>query len=254
MISFKDYLLLEALSPKEHYEKYMAIRYPSLTMDNYNLVANADPTNTNSQRGKYIEWILKVLANRAKMFSVDIDKYMNIKHGSIDFKLIHESLKKFHNHPNKVDINSFKSFLPFFEFVRELPATSNEIKQQEKDLFTNKDDVQIIDNNEKWIIARPLTWKGSKMLACYKSRGADWCTARQDSKIGWDDYNQHGILIVFINKDDPTEKYQAYFDFDINDIGEVKNADQVDITWNNLLEYLGSYSDRVVRYIRRQIF
>lgn len=254
MISFKDFLLLEALSPKEHYEKYMLLKYPTLTEENYDLVAAADPTNSQSQRGKYIEWILKVLAIKAKIYNVDINKYMDIKHGNIPLDKIHKLLKRFHSHPKKIDINSFKSFLSFSEFVKELPATQNEIKQQEKDLFSNERDVQFIDNNQKWIIARPLTWKGSKMLACYKTpKGADWCTARQDSQIGFDDYDQHGILLVFINKDKPEEKYQAYYDYDSMEIGEVRDKNQVAITWDSLISYLGMYADKAVIYIKNLI-
>lgn len=238
MNSFKDTLLVE-ISLTDHYNTYMVQKYPDLTEDMYNRIARFDPTSRNGQRGKYVEWLVKLIdtACRALHYSYE---HLSSRWGFLDDTIrkgctadrIREALIRHDKSPQKEDINRFKVVGEFIEYAEDLPPTAREQKLIDKDIFENPKDVAIITNSENWIIAKPLTWEGNKKLARWKSKGADWCTARSDSRVGWDDYNGDGLLFVIINKHDPKEKYQAYYSYDFDKFYEIKDCDNESVRGN----------------------
>lgn len=250
MFSIKKFLLNE-ITGAEHYEKYMKPKYSGMSLNTYNIIAQMDPTAKPDSRGKYVEWLIKIYSTKAKLFSMDIDKYVRIKQQNFPVESTKNRLIKYDKHPQKKDINTFKTLSQLFDYIDSLPITGKELKKQDKEIFTDTYNVKIIDSNEKWIIATPLTHEGSKKLAYYKvPHGADWCTARKDNPRAFDDYNEHGILLIFINKQTPTEKYQAYFSLETFQIEEVKDAGQNDVKWVALVDYIGDkYIGQTLKYI-----
>jgi hypothetical protein len=241
MKSFKESLLFE-ISLTDHFNTYMVQKYPNLTEEMYNKIAKFDPTSKNGQRGKYVEWLVRLLDTACKALHYEYE-YLLSKWGFLDDEVrkgctaekLFQALQRHDKSPQKEDINKFKVIGPFFEYVDDLPPTAREQKMIDKDIFENDKDITIITNTDNWIIARPRTWEGNKKLARYKSKGADWCTARSDNPIGWNDYNSDGLLFVFINKHNPNEKYQAYYSFEFDRFYEIKDFDNESIKKDNIV-------------------
>lgn len=228
--------LLNEISQADHFYTYVQPKYPDLSAWLYSEFSRIDPTAKNDQKGKYMDWLLKLIDQWHKGLRYDyMDihlRWLGAKDGALDpdrqgYKLF-QALKRHDNHPKKQDINKFKTISEFLDYVKDLPPTTREQKEIDKSIFENPKDVTIIVNNEKFIIARPLTWEGNKKLARYKSKGADWCTARSDTSHGWDDYNQDGYLFVIIYAPHPETKFQLYYNLGLDYVSEVKDFNNND--------------------------
>jgi hypothetical protein len=200
-----SHLLLLEITLTDHYEKYMSKKYPDMSYDEYERIAAFDPTTKNGQRGKYVEWLLK-------MYDVGDNRlYFNTSTYSEIFQDYLLRYAKFTG--KKLDINSFKNIGEFNSWVDfNIPEESNkEKKAKEKEIFNRSEDIKIIDVSEDWIIAQPLTQEGNILLARYKSdESAKWCTADPSYTGHWKNYTRNGDLICFLSKHDPEEKYQIH--------------------------------------------
>lgn len=261
MNKFISYLKEEYLTEitlKDHFEKYIEPKYGHrLDYGFYVNYAELDPTTNGNNRGRYVEWIIKTVMNTHS----DIEDYNqwkneveNTLHGlqlpsermGIDLP---KHLALFDLRSKGVDINKFKTFTDLCEYADSLPPSEREKKKAEKEIFDKPNDIQMIDVNDNWIVARPLTWEGNKKLACYKATGADWCTARQEDSNHFDQYNAGGTLVVFINRKDPTEKVQFYVNKEMY-IQEVKDEGNNSIDKQRQDELIHS-SSNVKKYFDR---
>ena len=199
MSKFAQYLI--EISLQDHYDKYVQGK-SNLTFDEYQDIANLDPTTQNDQRGKYVEWILRLI-NKDPVGWDEIAPKDNLK----------ALLSKFHNNATGKDINSFKTFGSFFDFASDLEEKESKrsIKKKEKDIFDMPDDIKVIDETDEWICIETLTREGNIKGAQYKTNPqANWCTAYLNDDYHWKQYHRRGDLLQFINKKDPFEKYQIF--------------------------------------------
>lgn len=228
--------MLNEISQADHFYTYVHPKYPDINAWLYSEFSRVDPTAKNEQKGKYIDWILKIVDQWVRGMNYDLmdihHRWLGAKDGDLDttrlgYK-IYSALKRLDAHPKKVDINQLKTVGELVDYVNDLPPTAREQKKIDKDIFENPNDVTVIVKNSKFIIARPLTWEGDKKLARYKSKGADWCTARSDSRHGWDEYNQDGYMFVVISVPNPEIKFQLYYDLGKDAFTEIKDANNED--------------------------
>lgn len=191
--------LLVEISLKDHFENYISSKF-NISFEDYEKIAKLDPTTKNEQKGKYVEWLLK-------MNKIDPDMDIPAFRNSLK-----EYLPKFIKVSSGKDINEFKTIKDFLRYVDTLPDISNkEQKRQEKNIFNRPEDIKIIDVMEEWIIAQPLTKEGSIALARWKSdKSAKWCTADPDTDVNWNYYTRKGDLLIFLNRKDGFEKYQIF--------------------------------------------
>lgn len=206
-LMLKETFLVE-ITLQDHFDKIIAPRYKNLlTFDEYETFAKIDPTTKNGQRGKYVEWLIKMAVDGHDSVSM-LDKNPE---GLTNF------LTRFDKNPQGNSITQFKTIKDFVLFADKLPEKSNkELKREEKSVLNSPDEIEVIDPNvefegSRWLIARAITQSGDIKLARYKtSESAKWCTADPNYDGHWNSYTRSGDLIVFINLDDPKEKYQIF--------------------------------------------
>ena len=198
----KEELLFE-ISLKDHYEKYVDKKL--LSQNEYDDLASLDPTVKNGQRGKFVEWLIKILKTDSK--------YSNVHSLMRKEDEIYDGLESFFNQ-RKGDINSFKTLDSFLEFAETIPDSSKKEKRESKSLYGKPNDIKILDDEGDWIIIETLTQEGNILGAQWRTNPqADWCTAYLNTESHWNNYSRSGDLIQIINKDDPYEKYQVYIKY-----------------------------------------
>jgi hypothetical protein len=213
MNKFAKFLI--EISLQDHYDKYVQGK-SDLTVDQYMWLASFDPTTRETQRGKYVEWLLRMVTKggypdvrETGIFPSPDERY------GVNGTFIKDKLQKFDTNSSGVSINQFKSMDDFFAYVRDLvPKESNkQLKKKEKDIFNMPDDIKVIDVTDEWICIETLTREGNIKGAQYKtSPQANWCTAYLDTDYHWKNYHDRGDLLQFINKENPKEKYQVFIE------------------------------------------
>ena len=106
-------------------------------------------------------------------------------------------------------------------------------KEQQKELkkrahHANTEDKEFICEDGDWEVWKPLTYEGSISLARTGGVKARWCTAYEGNDNYWRSYSAKGPLYIFINTQNPHEKYQLHIPtkswYDINDDSQGMNA------------------------------
>jgi hypothetical protein len=259
MSKFTQMLLLE-ISLKDHFEKFIAKKYPDLRYEIYNMIADLDPTGRNDQRGKYVEWLIKALEPLKKSFKTSGEPWftvlLKLTQGhpyNINKDDLHKALGRYDKYPKKEDINKFTNIQDFVIYVKNLPPTGKEEKEKDKEIFNDKQNIYIIDVTDEWIVAQPLTHEGSIKLARYKSpQSAKWCTADPTSDSHCKSYNDRGVLVNFLNRKDSMWKVQFFLDTGNLRVGEVKNFYNEDISAREQQE-LEELSDRVIEFFDKKL-
>lgn len=259
MNKFAQMLLLE-ISLDDHYNKYIKPKYPELLYDSYYHIAQIDPTSTNDQRGKYVEWLIKALTPLTKTYKSAGNPYVTmlikVTQGqpyNIDKDDLNQALGRYDKYPKKEDINKFTNIQDFVIYVRNLPATGKEEKEKDKAIFGDKENIHIIDITEDWIVAQPLTHEGSVKLARYKSpQSAKWCTADPTSDNHCKSYNARGVLVNFLNRKNPLEKVQFFVNINEHQISEVRDFHNQSIT-KELEKELMTISPRVEEFFKKKM-
>lgn len=157
-----------------------------------------------SSNKQYLQWLCQLDLNslsRWNNLSYDIqeDGYKLTKY----LKALQEM--KLHKVPNiDYDINHYKTPQDLFQVVQpHLEEANTNYKNHE--LQTIKEEATLIFEDEHWKVIQPHTYKAS----CLLGRGTEWCTAYEESDHNWENYDQDGELIIFINKDNK-RKYQMF--------------------------------------------
>ena len=127
--------------------------------------------------------------------------------------------KSFMSATNK-DINNISNISEFKAAVRLALRDKKEAPLYNKEKYTpeniNAGTQKIITDSPDWEVIIPIT----KTAACYWGEGTTWCTAAPGANW-FAKYNQEGPLYIFINKKDPSEKYQLHWQsdqfMDVND-------------------------------------
>jgi hypothetical protein len=240
MTNFGTYIkeqLLSEISLADHYQKF--IPPTLLSFDAYEKLAKIDPTTINNQRGKYVEWLIRLFKSKEDLESRAIQS------------AITNYLVKYSKTSGVRDINSFKSIKEFFTYMETLPDTSGkEKKKAEKDILRTSEDIKILGtsveyDDDEYIVAQALTQKGDIILARYKTdQSAKWCTADPSYDGHWRQYTRRGDLLVFIEVDNWKNKYQIFIEDGV--IKESRDFDdRIDNLPKRIIEHNQYFFDEV---------
>ena len=178
--------------------------------DALDLILSVDPTydNNSGYGGKYAVWLL----NQAKKGNFSRSDINSLK----------DALKLFIRKADKFQYQDLGRYKTVDEFVRDsrrvgnMPLTDQEKKKQlKKDAHNaNNEDKKLLATDGNWELWTPLSYPGSISLAREGGVKAEWCTAYEGDDSYYQDYTSQGPLFIFINKNNPSEKYQTHFETD----------------------------------------
>ena len=172
--------------------------FPKIEEEDFETVLKSDPTYNNSttESGKYGRWLLS-LFNKNNLKKEDLYKAK-------------EYLEKFDKKKAKFsnkDINAYKNLPDLYKAIEETEAkepTKSELKRNVQRTDLDKE-AELFMETENFKIYIPLTYEAS----CKLGANTEWCTATRSSKKYYDMYTINDEkLYIFINKKDPSEKYQ----------------------------------------------
>jgi len=102
-------------------------------------------------------------------------------------------------------INRFKTPIDLLSFMQlEAPAYE---KQAEEALVAKESSVFYED--DEWLVIIPKSYKAS----CHFGKGTKWCTAAPRSSNYFNQYTNHGTLLMCMNKADEADSIQLFFPF-----------------------------------------
>lgn len=194
-------LLMEAKDPHEIYNEY----YSDIKYDDFYKIVKADPKTKEKggdlkKIGKYAKILLDIYRDEGLRFE-DLDK-------------AHDYLKIAYEHNIPLPKEKIGSISDIYGFVK------HKIAEETYDLDTllslvDNDEYEVVYNGEGWMIFTPLTEKAS----CKLGAGTEWCTAHGEHAVDKDKQGRENAfegygddLYIFINKNEPSEKYQLYLD------------------------------------------
>lgn len=187
----------------------LKIKYPILNAT-FNKFLNGDKTKTK----KYLEYFCKVWKNKLSY---------NFPGSSAELIFI---------------VNEFDSHLPYIENkdiysdyytnVKNLYITVDKAAQlKEEKTFVREGNVEILDENDDYLLIRPLTHKASIRYGA----NTKWCTAGRDSESVFNSYFNRGYLVYLISKniigDSNYQKVAFYCENDAM-IGEISGYNTLD--------------------------
>ena len=172
--------------------------FPKIDEDDFKTILESDPTYNNNayEAGKYGRWLLS-LFNKNNLKKEDLYKAK-------------EYLEKFDKLKNKIsnkDINTYKNLPDLYKAIEETESkspTKSELKRNVQRTDLDKD-AELYMETENFKIYIPLTYEAS----CKLGANTEWCTATRSDRGYYDRYTSGDEkLYIFINKKDPSEKYQ----------------------------------------------
>ena len=228
-------------------------RDPGMTKEKFKTLFNLDPTGDydSGRRGKYAPWIFK--QNRAG--NITENDYANImdtlsdladpvRRRSYEIKDINQyatvqDLIDAHIAAQNVQLNLSRR--------QQARNAHREAQENERRRLAGEDtgDIRELVTDGTWTVYQPLTWAGNIALAMVgvdrsrpytgytaddNNRKAEWCTAGERSDYYWREYSSQCPIYVFINSEDPINKFQSclgadnrnswWFDKKDNELGE----------------------------------
>ena len=172
--------------------------FPKINEEDFKTILGSDPTYNNSttESGKYGRWLLS-LFNKNNLKKEDLYKAK-------------EYLGKFEKLKNKIsnkDINFYKTLPDLYKAIEETEAkepTKSELKRNVQRTDLDKE-TELFMETENFKIYIPLTYEAS----CKLGNNTQWCTATRSDRRYYDMYTEdNNELYIFINKSNPSEKYQ----------------------------------------------
>ena len=106
---------------------------------------------------------------------------------------------------NQRDINRFKSFYRFEDFVDGVTDSSYAPDETEQNEILNREDVEVIYNGPLGTVTIPK----SKEASCLLGKGTKWCTAGREADAYFGSYSSRGDLIIY-NEKPGNQKYQLH--------------------------------------------
>ena len=206
--------LLTEITVNDAYTQY----YSKINHDIYNDIVNIVQGN-NVNLLPNTKWVLGCYLK----YPQDTERWLNNLHtenkdGILD---VYQRLKDI----NKIEeryrnLNNFSTVSALANFVQEIMEKlgDEEIwgdnsyrkkKNMNLQQKSAKDEIDILYEDDKWIILTPKTYEAS----VYWGNGTAWCTAYKDERDYYDDYTNQGPLFININKE-TREKYQFHFQSD----------------------------------------
>lgn len=174
-------------------------QYSYIPEEDFYKIIKIDPTYQDGKNsvGKYGKWLLGLYKkdNPLNYNSEDIYNILNL----------YNQYKNDRKKEIEKDINKFKSIEDLNDAVNNVDEAELSARQQEKEKRNSKDIKKIFEDN-MWEVWVPQSYAGS----CTLGKGTEWCTADSRTDDYYYEYTEQGPLYVFINKQNPKEKYQLH--------------------------------------------
>lgn len=135
-----------------------------------------------------------------------------------DGEQVRDALQRFHEikqrlPQNQRDINRFKTFYRFEEFVDEVTNTTSKQGDEFSSELLNRKDVEVLYDD----IYGTVTIPRSEDASCELGRGTRWCTAGRFTNM-YKEYSRKADLIIY-NEKPGNAKYQFQYYFEIDYAG-----------------------------------
>ena len=208
----------------------MQKKYPDIPKRKFAQLVDVDPTANyaENKRGKYMPWVFK----QYKLGNLVTEDGRDQSHN------VHDALQMFAKNnssfPEK-DLNRYKTVQEFLDAFEVANNTPRQLSKRQKAREAHKalkqslvsednDGIEFLASDGDWEVYTPKTWVGSIALAtvgCDKSKPylypeaspdnmkARWCTAGEGSDHYYNYYTGFGPLYIFINRNDPINKFQC---------------------------------------------
>lgn len=188
----------------------LRVKYPLITKGTFNKFVEADKTPTK----KYLEYMLKVWCNRDSVpLYITVSTITNAV-SSFDELLPYITNKDIYSK----DYNDFSTLRCVIEKASD---------DREEKLFVKEEHVNIVMENENFILVQPKTHRGSVKYGA----NTKWCTAAKKDVETFKRYTKNGFLMYLIdkkgNKSKNYEKLALYFEYHsrpLNDYITIYNA------------------------------
>lgn len=194
--------------------KLLREKYPKITDTSFERFLSGDPTKTK----KYLEYMMKIWTDR---------RYNNCPNSIVQFiGYIHayDTLLPYIETENKDIYNS--KFLDV-EFLEKVILEADELKETKS--FIREDHCDVLIENEKYLLLRPKTFRGSLKYGA-KTK---WCTSSRVSESTFNRYTRDGYLGYLISKEprsaDNFSKIALYYDYGASPLtGEISIYESTD--------------------------
>ena len=136
-----------------------------------------------------------------------------------DGEQVRDALQRFHEikqrlPQNQRDINRYKTFYRFEEFVDEVTDTKSKQGEEFSSELLNRKDVEVLYDDVYGTVTIPR----SEDASCELGRGTRWCTAGRFTNL-YKEYSRKSDLIIYNEKPGNAKyQFQYYFDLDIVDM------------------------------------
>ena len=177
-------------------------QYSHIPEEEFDEIIKLDPTYKEGSNsvGKYGKWLLG-LYKKDNPLEHDIEEIYGLLS-------LYNQYKNDRKKEIEKDINKFKSIADLYDAVNNVGEAELSVRQQERELRNAYKDAKLIFSDNKWEIWVPETYAAS----CTLGKGTEWCTADSRTDEYYNQYTNEGDLYVFINKQNPKEKYQLHIE------------------------------------------
>jgi hypothetical protein len=191
------------------------------------VLADADPSPTK----KYLDWAVKQLIAGKDILDV-----------STIIKDFHNLVKRLDNK----DINQY-TFDKLNEALEKLRNTPSKTQQKQQ---VKTEGAERIYESDRFVVVYPKT----KAAVCAYGKGTQWCITQQDARY-FEDYTEQGIVFYFIidkyaDNTEPMKKIAIGY-ANSHQIAETYNANDVEISMDDVKNYLGNDFDAINSAIMR---
>ena len=159
-------------------------KYPKITAPVFNRFVEGDKTKTK----KYLPFMLKTWTNKAGLISSSVEMVQLV--------------------------NMFDELLPYIEnkdiyhkdydvITYFLDVLNKAMVDKEENTFNREEHVDVIEENDDYILLRPKTHKGSLKYGA----NTKWCTASKSAPNTFKSYVRDGFLVYLLSKKDKSSNY-----------------------------------------------
>lgn len=159
-------------------------KYPKITAPVFNRFVEGDKTKTK----KYLPFMLKTWTNKAGLISSSVEMVQLV--------------------------NMFDELLPYIEnkdiyhkdydvITYFLDVLNKAMVDKEENTFNREEHVDVIEENDDYILLRPKTHKGSLKYGA----NTKWCTASKTNPHTFKSYVRDGFLVYLLSKKDKSSNY-----------------------------------------------
>lgn len=200
---------------------------PNIPERTFKTIINIDPTADydTDKRGKYGPWLVK----QYKLGNLTPDTYQGVTDALSELS---DPVRK--RRYEQKDVNQYQTVKDLIDAHVAAQDVELELSQRQRTRQAHRrakeaalsgeatGDIKHLVSDGEWDVYTPLTWEGSIALAMegvdktrdYSPRSEDnmkatWCTAGETDAHWFNRYTSQGPLYVFINKNDPINKYQS---------------------------------------------